>query len=55
MSKIIAGALIGFLLGLIFCYWKQIRQVVDNRGVISKGAAFVGAGEELYNELFRKV
>jgi hypothetical protein len=35
MSTFILGGLIGLLLGLAWCYWKQIQLAYSNRDAIS--------------------
>lgn len=41
MSNIILGGIIGLLLGLAWCYWKQINTVYQNRDLISSGSNLV--------------
>ena len=48
----ITGAIIGFLLGLIWCYYKQLNALNDNRGLIGAGSDLVGAGVHFKDELF---
>jgi hypothetical protein len=50
MSLIISG-IIGLLLGLAYCYWKQIQAAYAARDVIASGATFVGASQDFYSSL----
>lgn len=51
----ILGAVIGFLIGLAFCYWKQLQSAYENRDIISSGANLVGAGQQFYDDLRKKL
>jgi hypothetical protein len=48
----IGAVIIGFLLGLIWCYYQQLKTLSKKRDVISAGSDFYDAGENLYNQLF---
>jgi len=48
----IAGAIIGFLLGLIWCYYQQLKALAKKRDLLSAGSDFVDAGQNLYDQLF---
>lgn len=50
-GQITGAALIGFLLGLAYCYWKAISAVYKNRDLISAGSDAISAGQNLYSEL----
>jgi hypothetical protein len=52
VDPMIAGAIIGFLLGLIWCYYKQITALANNRGLIGAGSDLVDAGQRFKDELF---
>jgi len=47
----ITGAIIGFLLGLIWCYYKQLQTVANNRGLIGAASDFGTAAGNLYDHL----
>ncbi len=32
---LLGAAIIGFLVGLVFCYWKQLQSVYENRDTLS--------------------
>jgi hypothetical protein len=51
MGKLFGGALLGFLLGLAYCYWKQIRAVYENRDLIGSGVDAFNAGDKFIGEL----
>ena len=38
MVNVILAGIIGFLIGLAVCYWKQIQTVYQNRDLIESGA-----------------
>ncbi len=50
----LGAAIIGFLIGLIFCYWKQIRSLYDNRDAIAAGADVL-TGIQGAKELWEKI
>ncbi len=54
MSTLILGGIVGLLLGLIWCYWKQIRAVYDNKNLISTGSDLADAATNFYGELQKK-
>jgi len=47
----VQGMIIGFLLGLIWCYYKQLKAVSDNRGLIGAASDFGTAAGNLYDHL----
>lgn len=51
MTLYIISGIIGFLLGLAYCYWTQIKKAYDNRDKISAGLTFVSAGVDFYEKL----
>lgn len=51
---LVGAAIIGFLLGLIVCYWKQLRALYDNRDTISD-VSDVGKGIEAAQRLWERV
>lgn len=50
-GQIAGAALIGFLIGLGYCYWKAITAVYKNKDLISSGADLVSGGQTFYNNL----
>lgn len=51
MTGLIISGIIGFLLGLAWCYWKQIRAVYDNRDRIESGIKLANAASDFYEKL----
>ena len=51
MGKIFGGAVLGFLLGLAWCYWKAIKSVYDNKDLIGSGVDVFNAGDKFVGEL----
>ena len=51
MSNIILGGIIGLLIGLAWCYWKQIRAAYDNRDLISSGSDLYSSAQAFYGQL----
>lgn len=51
MSSLFLGGLLGLLLGLAWCYWKQIMLVYNNQGLISSGSSLVGDAQNFYANL----
>jgi hypothetical protein len=54
MSNLILGGIIGFLVGLLICYWKQIQSAYQNRGLISDVSA-VSGGVSAAQDIFKKL
>lgn len=50
----IGAAIIGFLVGLIFCYWKQLKTIYDNRDTIGQVNKVAEGGAAL-KELWEKI
>jgi hypothetical protein len=49
--KILGGAVIGFLLGLIYCYWRQIQTAYENRDLISSGGNLVSDAQAFWGQI----
>jgi hypothetical protein len=49
--NLIFAGLIGLLVGLAYCYWKQLNAVYAQRDVIASGATLVGAAQDFYKKL----
>ena len=45
------GLVIGILLGLGYCYWKQLQEVYAKRDVISSGANLIGAAGDFWSNI----
>lgn len=45
------GGVIGLLLGLAWCYWKQINQAYVNRDLISSGSNLIGDAQAFWGQL----
>lgn len=50
MHTIMAG-IIGLLLGLAYCYWKQAQTLYNNRGVIGAAGTLIGDAQDLWQKL----
>ena len=50
-GQIAGAAIIGFLIGLGYCYWKAITTAYANKDVITSGAEFLTGGQAFYNSL----
>ena len=51
---IIGAAIIGFLIGLVLCYWKQLKGAYEHRDEISAASDVVtgiGGAKELWEKL----
>lgn len=55
MVSLLLGALIGILVGLAICYYKQIKTVVDNKDKIQAGANFISSGVNLLEQFGVKI
>lgn len=51
---LIGAAIIGFLIGLVVCYWKQLKGAYDQRETIG-AAADVATGIEGVKTLWEKI
>jgi hypothetical protein len=51
MTNVVMGAVVGFLLGLLWCYYKQLKLAYDNRGLIGAGSDLASAGQNFYDQL----
>lgn len=45
------GFVVGLLVGLAFCYWKQLQTVYKNRDVISSGSNLVGDAQDFWSSI----
>jgi hypothetical protein len=52
-STFILGGIVGLLLGLLICYYKQIRLAYENRGLISAGSDLASASQNFITELHK--
>lgn len=43
---LIGAAVIGFLVGLIICYWKQLKSAYDNRETIGAASDVIGGTQQ---------
>jgi hypothetical protein len=50
-SGVVLGGIVGLLLGLLWCYYKQLQTAYANRGLISSGGNLVGAAQDFYGQL----
>jgi hypothetical protein len=51
---LIGAGIIGFLLGLVFCFWKQLKSAYDNRETIG-AAGDVATGIAGVQKLWEKI
>jgi len=51
MSHLILGGIIGLLIGLAWCYWKQIQAAYNNRDLISSGSNLYQDAQDFYSQL----
>lgn len=51
---ILGGILIGFLVGLAYCYYKQALVLYQNRDLISSGGNLITAAQDFYGALSQK-
>ncbi len=51
VSTFILGGIVGLLLGLLICYYKQIKAVYDHRDVISSGSNLISSAQDFYGDL----
>jgi len=49
--SLIYGTVIGLLLGLAYCYWKQLNQAYQNRGLIGAAGDFQTSAQNLWTQL----
>lgn len=54
-SNLILGAIVGLLVGLGYCYWKQIQTAYQNKDLISSGTNFYDAGATFLSQLKTKI
>lgn len=51
---LVGAAIIGFLLGLVLCYWKQLKTAYDNKdtiGAVGDVATGLGGVQKLWEKL----
>jgi len=51
MSTLILGGIIGLLIGLAWCYWRQIQTAYQNRDIISSGANLYAAAQDFAQKI----
>lgn len=51
MNNLILGGIIGLLIGLAWCYWKQINAAYQNRDLLSSGGNLVSSAQDFYAQL----
>ncbi len=51
MTSVIVAGVIGLLLGLLWCYYKQLQAAYENRNLIASGGNFVAAGQDLFAQI----
>lgn len=50
-SSLLLGGIVGFLLGLLICYWNQIKTVYQHKDVIGAGSDLITAGQNFWNQV----
>lgn len=53
-SEIILAGVIGFLIGLIYCYSKQIQELNENKDVLASGAQAYSSVKDFANQIREK-
>lgn len=51
VSSLILGGIVGFLLGLLLCYWNQISAIYEKRDLISSSSDLVSASQNFWDQL----
>jgi len=51
MLKYVGAALIGFLLGMLYCYWKAITAVYQKKDLVESGANVYTSVADFYGQL----
>jgi hypothetical protein len=51
ISSAILGGIVGLLLGLLVCYYKQLHAVYEQRNLISSGSDVITSAQNFYGEL----
>lgn len=52
MSKdVLFGAVVGLLLGLAYCYWKQVQTAYAHRDLISATGDLVTSGSNFWDQV----
>lgn len=49
------GAIVGFLLGLLLCYWKQVKGLYENRDLISSGSNLASSAQDFIGQVREKL
>jgi len=53
--SLIYGTIIGLLLGLGYCYWKQLQIVQRNSGLLAAGSNLIDDAQAVYGEVKNKL
>ena len=53
--SLIYGTVIGLLLGLAWCYWKQIKVAQQNSGLIQSGSNLYNSASDFINQVGQKL
>ena len=51
MKSAVFGAVVGLLLGLAWCYYKQLQAAYANRNLISSGGNLVASAQDFYAQV----
>lgn len=51
ISNFVLGGILGLLLGLAWCYWKQIRTAYENKDLISSGTDLYSSAQNFWGQL----
>jgi len=51
MTSAFLGGLVGFLLGLLYCYWKQIQTLYQHKDVIGAGSDLLTASQNFWDQV----
>lgn len=52
--SLIYGTVIGLLIGLAYCYWKQIKVAKENAGVLGAADSLYGAASNFVSQFRQK-
>ncbi len=53
--SLIYGTIVGLLLGLAWCYWKQIRAVQENKDLLTSGSDLFNSAQTFVGQVRQKL
>ena len=51
MTNLVIGAVVGLLIGLLYCYWNQLQKAYQNRDKISSGLNLINAAQDFWEKV----